>query len=428
MPLAEGQVIAGYTILRSLGAGGMGEVYLAQHPRLPRYDALKVLSAAVCSSDEYRERFNREADIAATLWHPHIVAVHDRGDYDGQLWIAMDYVQGTDAAKLLASRFPHGMPPEGVVRIVTAVAEALDYAHQRQLFHRDVKPANILLPRAGSDEGRIMLADFGIARRAGDASGLTGTNMTVGTVAYAAPEQLRGEEIDGRADQYALAATAFQLLTGTPPFQHTNPAVVISSHLTSEPPQIGTVRPELSRMAPAFAKALQKSPGDRFDKCIDFARALAVSDEPTRLAPVTNGPRHAKPAAKSRKQSPLLAVATGALTLAVVGVGAVLFLQRGGDETQTAAAPQVPVVVVGADCATLGGAGVTESGQSAYCAHLPATDTTIWSLYQGRIESPAVPAGMDSDDAHVQICVEQTGQSAADCDEDIDRHNETGTA
>ena len=106
MPLAAGQTFAGYTIVRLLGAGGMGEVYLAQHPRLPRRDALKVLPAAVCADSEYRQRFNREADIAATLWHPHIVEVHDRGDVDGQLWISMDYVEGTDAGRLLARALP----------------------------------------------------------------------------------------------------------------------------------------------------------------------------------------------------------------------------------------------------------------------------------------------------------------------------------
>ena len=151
MPLADGEVIAGYTILRSLGAGGMGEVYLAQHPRLPRRDALKLLSASVCSESEYRQRFNREADIAATLWHPHIVEVHDRGDVDGQLWISMDYVEGTDAGRLLAERYPDGMPPDEVMRIVAAVADALDYAHQRGLLHRDVKPANILMANPDTD-------------------------------------------------------------------------------------------------------------------------------------------------------------------------------------------------------------------------------------------------------------------------------------
>ncbi len=342
MPLADGTEIAGYTIVRSLGAGGMGEVYLAQHPRLPRYDALKVLSTTVCADSEYRERFNREADIAATLWHQHIVEVHDRGDVDGRLWISMDYVEGTDTHRLLTESYPDGMPADDVVRIITAVAGALDYAHDRGLLHRDVKPANILVANPGSGSERIMLADFGIARRIGDTTNLTGTNMTVGTVAYAAPEQLMGEGIDGRADQYALAATAFQLLTGTPPFAHTNPAVVISQHLTGDPPAIGTRRPELSNLGPAFTKALAKSPHDRYDKCIDFARALAHrtdttisgsglqwsgpgsgdigQSEPTMFAqsssgPVSgltsgpaSGPRHARPGAGYRRPFVLAAI------------------------------------------------------------------------------------------------------------------------
>src|ERR1700754_4728148 len=311
MPLTDGQVIAGYTILRSLGAGGMGEVYLAQHPRLPRYDALKVLSATVCADSEYRERFNREADIAATLWHQHIVEVHDRGDVDGQLWISMDYVEGTDAHRLLAQSYPDGMPPDDVVRIVTAVADALDYAHDRGLLHRDVKPANILLANPGTANERIMLADFGIARRIGDTTNLTGTNMTVGTVAYSAPEQLMGESVDGRADQYALAATAFQLLTGNPPFQHTNPAVVISQHLTGSPPAIAGQRPDLSGLGPIFDKALAKSPNERYDRCIDFARALAhhigadeqaLGTDATMLAQASTGPRHARQQTKPRRR------------------------------------------------------------------------------------------------------------------------------
>src|ERR1700755_1505284 len=121
MPLAQGQEIAGYTIVRSIGAGGMGEVYLAQHHRLPRRDALKVLAAGVCADDEYRVRFNREADIAATLWHPHIVEVHDRGELEGRLWISMDYIDGTDVGSTLRERYPNGMPPDEVMRIIGAV-------------------------------------------------------------------------------------------------------------------------------------------------------------------------------------------------------------------------------------------------------------------------------------------------------------------
>jgi len=159
MPLANGQTFAGYKILRRLGSGGMGDVYLAQHPRLPRQDALKVLAASVSADAEYRARFGREADLASTLWHPNIVGVHDRGEDDGQLWISMDYVEGQDAARLLARQSSSGLRPYQVTKIVSAVADALDYAHERGLLHRDVKPANIMIT---ADEQRILLADFGM--------------------------------------------------------------------------------------------------------------------------------------------------------------------------------------------------------------------------------------------------------------------------
>src|SRR5579875_3800159 len=162
MPLNEGDGFAGYTILRLLGAGGMGEVYLAQHPRLPRRDALKILPAHLTADDEFRQRFSREADLAAGLSHPNIVDIHDRGEFRGQLWISMTYVEGTDSAQLLRTRYTSGMPRAEVLEIVTAVADALDYAHSRGLLHRDVKPANILLDDSGARR-RVKLADFGIA-------------------------------------------------------------------------------------------------------------------------------------------------------------------------------------------------------------------------------------------------------------------------
>ena len=142
----------------------MGEVYLAQHPRLPRRDALKILSSAVSADTVFRARFTREADIAAALSHPHIVGVHDRGEFEGQLWISMEYVDGTDAAHLVHRRYPAGMPADEAVEIITAVAGALDYAHRQGLLHRDVKPANILLSQPDDGERREFLADFGIAR------------------------------------------------------------------------------------------------------------------------------------------------------------------------------------------------------------------------------------------------------------------------
>jgi serine/threonine protein kinase, bacterial len=274
MPIADGAEFAGYTILRLLGTGGMGEVYLVQHPRLPRQEALKILPASVSADTEYRQRFAREADIAASLWHPHVVAIHDRGEHDGQLWITMDYVEGTDAAQLIRDRYPHGMPPKNVLEIVSAIADALDYAHERYLLHRDVKPANILMTNPRMGDRRILLADFGIARGTNEANALTATNVTVGSVAYAAPEQLTGKVLDGRADQYALACTAFHLLTGAPPFASSNPAVVIGNHLSSPPPRLGGLRADLGSMDHVLAKAMAKEPFQRFDTCREFAAAL----------------------------------------------------------------------------------------------------------------------------------------------------------
>jgi len=274
MGIANRTAFAGYSILRPLGSGGMADVYLAKHPRLPRRDALKVLAKEMTADGEFRERFNREADLAATLFHPHIVAVHDRGEFEGQLWIAMDYVEGTDAARLVKERYHNGMSEDDVGEILAAVAGALDYAHVRGMLHRDVKPANILLTHPEDDERRILLADFGVARQLADISGITETNVAVGTVAYAAPEQLVGSNIDGRADQYALAASAFHLLTGVPPYRHSNPVAVIGQHLHAAPPRLSDQRPDLARLDDVFFKALAKDPADRFDRCREFAAAF----------------------------------------------------------------------------------------------------------------------------------------------------------
>lgn len=274
MPLATGDIFAGYYIVRLLGSGASGEVYLAQHPRLPRRDALKVLSAQMMADPGIRERFTREADTAATLFHPHIVEVHDRGEFEGRLWISMSHVEGTDAARLMRDRYPSGMPLDETCAIVTAVAEALDYANQRGLLHRDVKPANILLTSPEDGVRRILLTDFGIARSLGDVGGLTATNFVVGTVAYAAPEQLMGVRIDGRADQYGLAATAFHLLTGAPPFPKADSLAVIGQHLSAAPPRLSDRRPELAHLDAAMSKALSKAPAERFGRCREFAAAL----------------------------------------------------------------------------------------------------------------------------------------------------------
>ncbi|MGX7696294.1 serine/threonine-protein kinase [Gordonia polyisoprenivorans] len=271
-----GQEFAGYRIVRVLGAGGMGEVYLAQHPRLPRLDALKVLPANLSSDEAFRRRFTREADLAVRLDHPNVVDVYDRGEHDGQLWITMRYVEGLDAAALLSSH-PGGLPTDEVVHIVSAVADALDHAHSQNLLHRDVKPANILLTDAAGPSGhrRVLLADFGIARPILDDTRLTATNLTVGSFAYSSPEQLAAEKLDGRADQYSLACTAYQLLSGSTPFANTNAAALIRQHLTEIPPAITTRRRDLSpRVDQVLHRALEKEPDRRYRTCTEFATEL----------------------------------------------------------------------------------------------------------------------------------------------------------
>lgn len=341
MPIGDGAVFAGYTIVRLLGTGGMGEVYLVQHPRLPRQDALKILPANVSADPEYRQRFIREAQIASSLSHNHVVAVHDQGEDDGQLWIAMAYVEGTDAAQLVRDRYPHGMPRKEAVEIVSAIADALDYAHESYLLHRDVKPANILITHPRSGNRRILLADFGIARAVNETSGLTATNVAVGSVAYAAPEQLMGEALDGRADQYALACTAFHLLTGRPPFTNTNPAVVISNHLSSPPPRIGEIRPDLASFDGALGAGMAKEPFHRFDTCREFAVALVdanvgapgpndATQRDNRIPPGVGGrpPRESSPTRgpDAPKPSRRAALIAGGIVIALVAVGLVAFV------------------------------------------------------------------------------------------------------
>ncbi len=289
MPLNNGEVFAGYVIQRLLGTGGMGEVYLAQHPRLPRQDALKILSMASTADEEFRARFIREAELASALRHPHIVGVLDRGEFNGQLWISMDYVDGTDAGRLIRESYSGGMPEVDVAEIVTAVADALDFGHERRLLHRDVKPENILVTASDGRRRRVLLTDFGIARRIDDVSNLTDDNVALGTISYIAPEQLLGKPLDGRADQYALAATTFHLLTGAPPFQDSNRAVVISQHLSTPPPRISDRRPDLAHLDAVLARALAKDAGERYPSCLDFARAL-TQQRPRRNTATTHPP------------------------------------------------------------------------------------------------------------------------------------------
>ncbi|NKY52005.1 serine/threonine-protein kinase [Nocardia vermiculata] len=273
--LDNGDVFAGFTVQRLLGQGGMGSVYLARHPRLPRLTALKLLNRELYTDAEIRARFEREADLCAQLDHPGIVAVYDRGVEDDQLWICMQYVDGIDAATV----DPRTLPVERAVQIIEGVADALDYAHGNGVMHRDVKPANILLARAVDGKGeRVFLTDFGIARLREDSTHLTQAGMFTATLAYASPEQMTGAELDHRSDQYSLACALYWLLTGTGPFDSEHPTEVIRGHLQLPVPPASARRAGLSRaMDAVIARAMAKRSVERFGSCREFAAAARAA-------------------------------------------------------------------------------------------------------------------------------------------------------
>ncbi|MET0473772.1 MAG: serine/threonine-protein kinase [Mycobacterium sp.] len=252
MPLGSGEVFAGYTVVRLLRADAIGEVYLATHPRLLRQDSLEVLSASISADVGFRERFWREADLATTLWHPHIVGVHDHGDHRGRLWLATDFVDGTNAERLMGDRYPRGMPADEALDVVTAVADALDHAHGRGVTHLDVRPANILI--TNEPRRRILLTGFGI------------------------PHVI--DPTDNRVDQYDLAATTYHLLSGAPP--------------ASTVAALGDTRQDLAAFDPPIMRALATDPRQRFAACLDFAAALRDGAAAvTQARPVVDPAAHA---------------------------------------------------------------------------------------------------------------------------------------
>ncbi|MDO3645905.1 protein kinase domain-containing protein [Nocardia mangyaensis] len=269
--LENGEVFAGFTVERLLGQGGMGTVYLARHPRLDRLTALKLLNRDLFADERIRARFEREADLAAGLDHPGIVTVYDRGTEGDQLWISMQYVDGVDAATV----DPMTLPPERAVQIVEGVADALDFAHERGVLHRDVKPANILLARSSGGQGeRVFLTDFGIARLRADSTHLTQQGMFTATLAYASPEQMTGAELDHRSDQYSLACALYWMFTGVAPFDSPDPNEIIHGTLYLGPPPLALRRTGLPPVMDAvLAAAMAKHPAARFNSCAAFATA-----------------------------------------------------------------------------------------------------------------------------------------------------------
>lgn len=273
-----GSVFAGYRVLSMLGRGGMGQVWLVEHPTLGRREALKIISPNP-ADPSFAERFRNEARTAAALDHPGIVTVYTHGVENGSPWFSMSYLEGEDLAAASA------LPVDDVVTVVGKVADALDYAHTRRVIHRDIKPANIVVARGPDGRiARVTVLDFGIARLM-DGAKMTATNLFVGTLAYAAPEILTGEPAIPASDQYALACTTFQLLTGSQPYPGQTPMALIAGHVNTPAPRISERRPDLVYVDAVFARALAKNPADRFASCSEFAAALARAVEIGSTAP-----------------------------------------------------------------------------------------------------------------------------------------------
>lgn len=271
--------IGEYRILTMLGKGGMGEVYLVQHPRLPRQDALKLLDATVSHNEQFCSRFKREADLLAPLRHPNIITIYDRGESDGRLWLTMEYVDGLDAARLL--RNAGALPLDLVLQIIGGAGAALDYAYaEHHITHRDVKPANILIAFSQSGKPKsVKLADFGIAKAAGESTSLTSTGITIGTMAYMSPEAIEGRELDNRADIYSLGCSAFELLTGSVPFAAPTIPALMLAHLTQPIPSVTERNPQLpERLNEVFARVLAKNAGNRYSSCEEYVEAVREVD------------------------------------------------------------------------------------------------------------------------------------------------------
>jgi serine/threonine-protein kinase len=291
-----GTEFAGHRIERVVGRGGVSVVYLAEHLRLGRKVALKVLAQHLAEDGAFRERFIRESRMAATLDHPNIVTVYDAGEVDDCLYISMRYVEGSDLSKILSSE--GALHPARAILLLSHVATALDAAHAHGLVHRDVKPANMLVENTADRLERAFLSDFGISKRTTTGSGLTRTGQFVGTVDYVAPEQISGEPIDGRTDVYSLGCVLFQCVAGRVPFAGETEIATVYRQLNDAPPSLEGYLDEPDVMDAVIAKAMAKSKEERYPTCGSLIEAARVS-----LAGQKNAPTVVRPVMRSVETS-----------------------------------------------------------------------------------------------------------------------------
>jgi YVTN family beta-propeller protein len=333
-----GTEVAGYRIEELIGRGGMGAVYLARHLRLGRMVALKLLAPELADNEKFRDRFLRESKLAASIDHPNIVPIYDADEADGVLFLAMRYVDGTDLRGLIISE--GRIDPPRTAAIAQQLGDALDVAHGHGLVHRDVKPANVLIAPRRDPTGRdhAYLSDFGLTKRALSVSGLTQTGQIVGTIDYVAPEQVKGDPVDGRADQYSMGCLLYQCLSGSVPFPRDIEVAVLWAHVQDPPPSLAEAGLG-KQVDAAIGKALAKEPKDRYETCGElassFSEAVGVTSRPGRVRgarPKLAPGRQARGPAPVRlvQRHPAMAIVVALALLAAVAVPTTIALRGGG--------------------------------------------------------------------------------------------------
>ncbi len=288
--LDGGHLVGRYRILKLVGAGAMGEVYLAEDPQIDRKLAIKTvrLAGRPQEIEDRKRRLLREARAAGRLLHPNVVTLFDAGEADGLLYLAFEFVEGTDLAARLEPE-QQRLSLRQVLRVVRQAAEALDYAHGQGIVHRDIKPSNILLDRAA----RVKVADFGIAKMAGQSTELTMAGSVMGSPQYLSPEQIRGEDLDGRSDIFSLGVVLYEMLSGKRPFEGETITTLVYQILHKDPPPVSELRAVPPRLEELLRGMLAKSRDERIPAAGDVARELAfieaeLSDE-TLSAPAGTG-------------------------------------------------------------------------------------------------------------------------------------------
>jgi streptogramin lyase len=337
--LSTGSVLGDFRVEDEVGRGGMGVVYRAVQISLGRPVALKVIAGTLSDNIAFRDRFVRESRLTASLDHPNVIPVFAAGEAAGVLYIAMRFVEGTDLRSLIAAE--ERLDPLRAAGVMAQVASALEAAHERGLVHRDVKPANVLVAARGGGE-HVYLTDFGLTKRSASESGLTSAGEWVGTLDYVAPEQLRGDPVDGRADVYALGCVLYETLTGQVPFPREDDVAKLWAHISDTPPLATELAPDVPRrLAGVARRAMEKDPDDRFASARDMGRAgLAAvpgggdTGARARLAASRSAPP------RTRRRLGARALPAGLVVLAAAAGLAVLLLSRDDDAAEDAAPEQ----------------------------------------------------------------------------------------